>query len=110
MSTYDKGLMIDDYTEESFLVVIENHLDILRNSPNTIRIPIEPALAYRFEYNFYNILRMKSVPYHLHRIVMRMNHRVSEFDSCKDLREILVPSEHEIDTLLSYHQSQRQIG
>lgn len=91
------------YMEEGFRNLIEDHLESLKLRTDNSTVEVTPAEAYRFEYNFYNLLRNKSVPYHLHWIVLRMNGRISPFDSCKDVRTIIVPDENVISILLNYY-------
>lgn len=99
----DIGVSSQVYMEEGFRNLIEDHLQSLKNHTDNLTIEVTPAEANRFEYNFYNLLRYKSVPYHLHWIVLRMNDRISPFDSCKDIQSFIQPDENVINVLLSYY-------
>jgi hypothetical protein len=94
------------YLNEEFKAVIEDHLELLKNSDTNVYCEITPNEAYRFEYDFYGLLRHKGIDYRFHWIVLRMNDRISPYASCKDLTMIIVPSSTQINDILEYERTQ----
>lgn len=73
-----------------FQVEIESFLNHLKASIQGY-IPVTPAEAYRFEYDYHALLRYKNVPYKYHWIVMRVNGFNSPFEGHPGITEIQVP-------------------
>lgn len=108
MNTTDNNLFDMDnniWDEEEFRTVIEDHLEFLKNNPNNSVITVKPSEAKRYEYDFYNLLRIKAVDHRLHWVVLRMNGRIDPFAKCSDIENIIVPNFNDISTLLSYHKT-----
>ena len=97
-----------DYTDDDFKVVLENHLPRLKSLCYTVKIA--PAEAYKYDYDFYNLLRYKNIDYRLHWITLRCNDRLDPYSKCSELKSILVPPMEEIQRLLLYHRSMKALN
>lgn len=90
-----ESVLTDDgpsvYFSEKFRSMIEANLTYLRNSGNVYTSPIDPDKAYRYEYNFYGLLREMSVPKHLHWIVMRVNGLTDPAEFQRDTSILWIP-------------------
>lgn len=96
---YDVGMT------EAFKTVIEDHLNYLKNLEDNQVYVLQPALVYRYEYDFYKILTAIHVDKRLHWVTLRMNGRINPFENCSNLNTILVPSFSSISELLNIHRT-----
>jgi hypothetical protein len=88
------------YYSDGFLLLFEDHIDILKKSPNTQQLPIAADLAARFQYNFMGLLHfLKPTPPFAFHLLMRLNglSTPDQFDVGFDT--LLVPNEDEIERL-----------
>ena len=101
---YLEAAMMDSlYYSEGFQTVIEDHLILLQTSDLNSVIEVAPNDAYRFEYDYYNLLRFKGVPYRYHWVVMRVNGLLSPFDCHPGIRQIIIPNRETLERLMNMH-------
>ncbi|AFO71119.1 hypothetical protein KEN51_CDS0350 [Pseudomonas phage vB_Pae10145-KEN51] len=103
------------YYEPGFRLIIETHLNILRNVRST-RIQIPPELYYQFEGNFYGYMAERRVNPDMWWIQMRVNGLVSPYDFGKVLRDpsandytsyLIIPNNDMIQHLVSLYQTKK---
>lgn len=108
------SLMIDPgpsvFYTDSFRVVLESFLPILKDSANTTQIHIDARAAYKYEADFFGLLSEINIPPYLHWLVLRMNNFTSPLDSDTTLNTLLVPNETTIDYIRQSHMSVNRIN
>jgi len=87
------------YYTEKFRAMIEANLVYLRNGGNVYTIPIDADKAYRYEYNFYGLLREMNVVKHLYWIVMRVNGLTDPMEFQRDASILWIPDINLIERL-----------
>jgi hypothetical protein len=93
------------YTD-SFRRVLEDHRIYLRETGNVNKVVIAPGLAYRFEFNFYGLMKYKNVPPHLWWLLMRMMEMTSPDQMTREMSYYLYPDESVLTQIRSFHASQ----
>jgi hypothetical protein len=96
-SLTDDGPLV--FYTEKFRAMIEANLNYLRSAGQFYTVPIDPDKAYRYEYNFYGLLRELSVPKHLLWIVMRVNGLTDPSEFQRDASLLWIPDVNVIDRL-----------
>ena len=110
-SEYVGNLIDDEYINADLRVVLENHMPRLKEmARQTQAIVVSPAEAYKYDYDYYNLLRYKGVDFRLHWLTMRCNDRINPNAPCKEVREIYVPPFDEVDRFLKYLKATRNKG
>lgn len=87
------------YTDE-WRQLIDDHLPLLKVSPNTVVHEITAQAAHQYEGNFSGYLIAARVPDHLHYIAFRLNGFKSDSDLTEDVRKILLPYAPDIEKLM----------
>lgn len=98
----ESALLDSMYYHPDFQVIIEDHLLLLRANP-TGYIEVADNEAYRFEFDYYNLLRFKGIPYKYHWIVMRVNDFLSPFDAHQGIKRIIIPDYQRIERLFNMY-------
>lgn len=98
-----------DYYDPSFRQVLEDHLSYLRNHPTTVMVNVEPARAYKFEFDLFSLLGVYTIPVHFHWLTMRMNKMVMPSEATKELRSLLVPDFAVVERIRQAHVTTRNI-
>ena len=99
------------YNEEGFRLLVETHLDWLRNRPDTVVQPVTQGEAYRYQYDLFGFLYAIKIPQQLHFAVMRMSKLNAATDFNVDIPYLYIPSAADIDQLRQlYVTSLTQIG
>lgn len=93
------------YYSESFLLVIEDHLDWLKKANDTKILNISPSEAHAFRWSLSALLFSHNVPVSIHHITARLNNLQSTSDYDGTLFDIYVPSETAINGLASKHRA-----
>jgi hypothetical protein len=93
------------YYDEGFRRVLEDHRVYLRTVGNVKRVTIQPGLAYRFEFNFYGLLKFHSVPQYLWWIIMRMLEMTSPDQMTRNLPLYFFPDESILTQIRGFHAS-----
>ena len=91
------------YYDKSFRAVIEDHIGFLqiRYSDNEVTIP--PNIAYKYDKNFYGLLKELKYPHYLHWIILRANGYYNPSDYHYHTVAIIVPDFSFIEQLLKTH-------
>lgn len=89
----------DVYYDPAFRRVMETHLGLLRNMPETRVVAIENNLAYKYEHDFYGLLQAKEVPEYLHWVILRVNDMVDPRDFQSSMNQFLYPPAEVIDNI-----------
>lgn len=61
------------YYSPGFILVVESHLNYLRQPENVTYISVTEHESYKHEGDFYGLLAAKDVPYEYHHAALRMN-------------------------------------
>lgn len=96
------------YYDPDFRNVLEAHMTELRSNSTDI-LNVEPAAAYKYEFDFFSLLANYSVPDHYHWIVMRMNKFDSPTANTRDLSVLMLPDQRQISRIVSSHKTTRKI-
>ena len=104
------NLIDDEFINDEIRVILENHLPRLKELAKENVIPVTPAEAYKYDYDYYNLLRYKNVDYRLHWLTMRCNDRIDPNASCIGVKEIRVPPMDEVKRLIMYHKAMKSKG
>jgi len=89
----------------AFRIVLEDHMTFLRNDIATEKYQVTPGEAYRFEADFYGLLRSRSIATYMHHVVLRMNNMTNPNQMTTDLAFFLVPSPQTLSRLLTTFQA-----
>lgn len=110
-SEYVGNLIDDEYINADLRVILENHMPRLKNiARNNSPITVSPAEAYKYNYDYYNLLRYKGVDFRLHWLTMRINDRINPNGECSDVREIYVAPFNEVDRFLRHLKATKSKG
>ena len=99
----------DIYYDPAFRNVLEDHMTVLRNSPNTTTQTVPQMSAYVFEYDFFGLLATFNIPPYLHWLTMRMNKMTSPSENRASLTTFLSPDPEEVDKIRGSYTSTRVI-
>lgn len=105
---YDEGPA--DYYDPAFRNVLEDHMTYLRTDSKTQMIAIDPARAYKFEFDLYSLFASYNLPAHLHWVTMRLNSMLSPTELTRDLGTLLVPDTLTIERIRQAHVTTRRIN
>lgn len=97
------------YTPQAH-VVIEDHLTLLREDSETIRITIEPHICVKYRGDLFGLLRFARVPPYLHYATMRVNFMSSPIDYNSTTTELLVPSDNALTKIINSFQTYKKIS
>lgn len=97
------------YYDDSFRVVLEDHMTYLRTHPQSRIIQVEPHVADRWAGDLYGLLISMKVPPYLHWIIMRMNGMLSPRDCNSELRALLVPNNKVLETIKNVHKTKSKV-
>lgn len=94
----------DLYYDSDFRSVLEDHALLLRDDASTEVIVVDPAVAYKFEYDLCGYLTSIGIPHYLHWITMRINgwRKDTEFFNPKTIR---VPHRHSVDKIKQMYEA-----
>ncbi len=95
------------YYDDRFRRVLEDHRIYIRNNGNVRKVNISPGLAYRFEFNFYGLLRFHGVPQHLWWLIMRLldPEMTSPDEMSRTLQYYIYPDEAVLTQIRGFHAS-----
>lgn len=99
----------DIYYNPGFRSMIEDHLTIIRNQPDTQVVDIEPLVAYKYAGDFFGLMMSQNIAPQYHWIIMRVNDLISPQDYKDDQLTFIKPSYTFINRLTSVYQSQSKI-
>jgi len=102
----DPGASI--YYDPDFRNVLEAHMTVLRQNVREI-VAIDPAAAYKYEFDFFSLLSFHKVPDNMHWIVMRMNNFTSPTDNDRTISNLLLPDTQLVARIASAHKTKRTI-
>jgi len=90
----------DVYYQNNFRHVVESYIPYLREHPTTQVIGVEPDIAYRYEGDFYGLLKTMRVPAQYHWIILRLNNMVHPADFKEIGTAIMIPAVSEIENIV----------
>lgn len=99
----EKATLDAMWYQPEFQVIIEDHLTLLQKHQQNQYIEVHPNDAYRFEGDYYNLLRFKGVPYRYHWVLLRVNGYLSPFDSGMEVKRIIVPPYEVLERIMNMH-------
>jgi len=91
------------YTVE-FKRVLEDHLDFIKQHSTTTSIAVNPALAFKHEYNLSGYLLAIDIPLKLHWLVMRLNGFFSDTDFI-NVAVLHIPSDRTVQQIKQLYES-----
>lgn len=91
--------LLPEYMGSSkFIAAIEQHIDYLRNHPNTQIVALDLANVYHNEGDLVGYLNTANIDVSLHWIIMRMNH-IYKNEQFRDMNHLRIPAPQVIDDL-----------
>lgn len=72
--------LVQNYYGEEFIKFIEDNISYFRGPGDLSIVEFEPAIAYKYEGDFYGLLLHLGYPHHLHYLFMRLNKLESPVD------------------------------
>ena len=84
----------------AFRNTLENHLELIKNSPSVTTITINEQDRIRFHFDFYGLLRKYNVDPQFWWITMRCNGFHAPHDYGGMFDEIIIPDQKELNLLL----------
>lgn len=97
------------YYDDGFRRVIEDHMTVLRESPETREVDVTPGVAYKYAGDFYGLAQSLGVPPHLHWVTMRLNGLFSPNDYLDTMYVVRIPSPTALEQLRQSHMSTRKV-
>ena len=91
------------YHEQSFLNVIEDHLEWLKKRPGMEIQAIEPIKAYKYTGDLYGLLLELGVDPKLWYVIMRMTGLSASEEMNKDVLTLYMPNPSDMDLLYQRH-------
>ena len=82
-----------DYFSDQYRIMVESMLELIRASPDTKTIDVDPYLARIYEFDLYRYLLQAGIPYEAHWILMRANDMRSPGEFTRDTKKLLVPDQ-----------------
>lgn len=89
----------DVFYDIRFKLMIEQHLDDLKNYAGNVYIDVSPIEAERWNGNLDGYLHSNQVPTFQHWIIMRMNDMDSTLDFHDEIRRLVLPDVEKLSTL-----------
>lgn len=87
------------YFSSSFRIVLDDHINFLKNHPETISIQVSPIEALKYVGDLSGLLFTKNVNVNLHWVIMRMNGFTSPADTDGNVSNLIIPSESVVERL-----------
>ena len=94
LAVLSEDLIPVNYNTDAFRNAIEDHLEILRNHPETTLVEVTPIDALSRTGDFYGVLADKHVPQYLWWTIMRMNRMTSPHHYTGAQIRFIVPNEN----------------
>lgn len=88
-----------DFSNESFRLLLEDHLPNIKQSENAQYLDIDPSEAFHYKNNFYGLLSAMRIEQKYHWIIMRVNGIESSLRFDGNLAKLLHPDLNMIDSL-----------
>lgn len=82
------------FYDPKFRQTLEQHLPMLRATPDTQRKTVSADDVYRFEGDLYGYLHNEGIPLSQHWLIMRLNHYTSPTHFGKGLHDPYLESQH----------------
>lgn len=100
----------DAYYEGEFLNMVESHFTYLRSLNKDNMITVVEGVAYKYEGDFYGLLRSLNIEKQYHTTIMTYNGLRSPLDYDKGMLNILVPPLDEIELLKAVYETRITIN
>lgn len=97
------------FYDQKFRVILEDHMTVLRTSPNSFRISIEPVYAYKYTGDLIGILKHYNIPLYLHWIIMRMNNYSAYTDFNEKVTNLLIPDSELVERIRRTYMTHNKI-
>lgn len=97
------------YYTPGWLACVEDHLEILRNAPDTKPIAVTDTDRYRYQSDFNGYLRDQTVftqPQYAY-VIMRMNYMFSPLDFDDTVVALAIPNQGTIDYIMAKYKTSR---
>lgn len=95
----------DIYHDADFQIMIESYYTYLRGLDTTVSQAVEPAIAHKYEGDFYGLLSYLKIPKKYHNIVLRFNGYHCTGDYKRTNLSIIIPSLNEIDLIKAVYET-----
>ena len=93
------------YDEESFLIVLESNLHLIKQMDHSTPYEVPPLDALKFQGDLHGYLFSINVPFNLHWITMRASGLDSANAFNRETKVLLIPTVEYIQTLMTIHQT-----
>lgn len=90
-----------NFYQEDWRNLIDQHLDYLKASTNTIVIDVEPIAAHKYAGDLPGFLVATQVPMHFYYVVLKLNDMTDGTQFGKHVQQLLIPSEKDLDKLMN---------
>lgn len=91
--------LADVYNDTSFHLMLETHLDWLRNHEETIVQPVMPNEAHKYQYDLYGFLKAHGVPDQVFWATMRCSAMTSPIEFGMNTKSLYIASSKGVDQL-----------
>lgn len=89
--------------------ILEDHLTYFRNSNDITILNIEPAMAYKYEGDFFGLLSYYNVPFEYHWLVLRINKMTNPNQNKSTLLSVNVPNRLSVERLKNVYMTRNRI-
>lgn len=100
----------DIYYTKQFRDVLEDHMVLLREHPNTKPMTIMPGESFQWRNDLFGLLSSKNIPRHLHWVIMRLNNYTSPRQFTTETMLLLVPDSTVLEKIRQSHNSSARIS
>ena len=87
---------------EKWRTLIEDHIDYLKEHPDTTILEVSPMAAYQYKHNFFGVLTDHAIPEQFHWAIMRINGFYSSDEFTEDVRNLYIPASEVLSKLNTF--------
>lgn len=96
------------FCDPAFRDTVESVLNIIKANNNNRVLEVKPALAYKFEYDFYGLLVEMKVPTNLHWLTLRVNGYRDPRDYLASHEHLVIPTEDDLNYVRRMYKTRKQ--
>jgi len=97
------------YYDSKFMQVMVDHLEWLRNRPDTQQVSVPPSELHKFRFNLFGFLAHYKVPQHKHYITLRLNGLKHDHEFDYQHTNLLIPGDSSLEYLQQRFQTNYNI-
>lgn len=89
-----------NYYSNEWKNLIDQHIDFLLSSSNTMVVDVEPMAAYKYAGDLAGFLVATQVPAHHTYVVLKLNDMTDGTQFKRDTKQLILPAQKDLDKLM----------